>query len=682
MHIKQQGSPRLIGTLVFLAVAFFIFLLLKNSGLYPRIFGDEYTYSLYSRLIPFSDSKIPGYLYLAIYRFTSHCGVDFLSCARIFNALFFVGAAPFIYLVARKIANPLPAAWVTGLTLLGPINLYTAHYMPEALYFFGFWLLVWVVLRARLEAMGDWLLVGLVFGCTALIKPHSLLFAPAMLVYIGYLSITAPQHGLRLALRNLAAFAVTAALAKFLISYLLAGSAGLTLFGTSYGEIVDSTTTPGRSHIDLLLRALSSVQGHLLAMCLMLGLPMAITVGVVVKALLNKVPAGDHRNIALFTTLVLGNLIAVVALFSASVSGSGPFERVSRLHMRYYDFAFALLLILVLAQAHFPVQIPRKWRALLALIVGLPALYALYTHMLPYTPYYTDSPELRGFTEKKGAFHILGVLSVLCIALWVYSVQAAGRVFLYAFMPLAVVITSVNATLTQRQALLPDAADRAGEFTRQYLSAEERGRLLIVNADLGAAFRSMFYMDHPRTWVRGIEPGAAFDMQSMPPDKDWVLVVGANPIIGKHSVKLPMSGFTLARVGGPIALNFSAGSWAGIISSTQGLSTAESWGTWSAADEVTLEFMRPLPARFKLDLIAHAFGPNVGKSFVLQVGEQRIPFEVGAIDEHKVFEIDNPSGSHTLTIEVPEARSPKQLGIAEDTRLLGIGLNRLSIEPL
>ncbi|EPL9726677.1 TPA: hypothetical protein QEM76_005129 [Pseudomonas putida] len=682
MSIKQQESPRLIGTLAFLGVSFFIFLLLKNSGLYPRIFGDEYTYSLYSRLIPFAESKIPGYLYLFIYRFTSHCGVDFLSCARIFNALFFVGAAPFIYLVARRIANPLPAAWVTGLTLLGPINLYTAHYMPEPLYFFGFWVLVWALLRSRVESLVDWLVIGLIFGCTALIKPHSLLFMPAMLVYIGYLSFMAPQQGLRLALRNLAAFTVVALLAKFLISYLLAGKAGLTLFGTSYGEVVDSATTTQRSYVDLLLRALSSIQGHLLALCLMLGLPMAMTLGVVVKTLGNRVPAGDHRNLALFGTLLLGNLIAAVALFTASVSGVGPFETVSRLHMRYYDFAFGLLLILVLAQTHFPVEIPRKWRVLLALCVGLPALYAMYSYMLPYTPYYTDGPELRGFVEKKKIFYILGSLSLLCIGLWVFSTKAAQRAFLYLFMPLAVLLTSLNATQMQRHALVPDAADRAGEFARQYLSEEERGRVLIVNTDLGAAYRSLFYMDNAHTSVREIAPEVPFNMQDLPPSKDWVLLVGNNPIIGQTSVKVPMPGFTLARLNGPIKVEFAAGNRTDAISSARGLSTAESWGVWSSTDQVMLEFTRPLPKRLRLELVGHAFGPNVGKPFVLQIGEQRVPFEIGADDEHKVFEFDNPSSAQTLIIEVPEPRSPKDLGINEDNRQLGIGLNRLVIEPI
>ena len=72
---------------------------------------------------------------------------------------------------------------------------------------------------------------------------------------------------------------------------------------------------------------------------------------------------------------------------------------------------------------------------------------------------------------------------------------------------------------------------------------------------------------------------------------------------------------TLDRVAGPRILDFRKSAWPGTISSATGLSSAEQWGTWSLGGSAMLEFSTPLPNRFAVHLVAHAFGPNVGKEF-------------------------------------------------------------------
>src|ERR1700753_825029 len=120
-------------------IAVFVFLLFRNLGLHPSVFSDEWSYSLSSRLMKLSSASTPLYLYYFVYRLTRHCGAEFLECARILNALFFVAAAPLIYAVARKVARKPIGAFVAMLSLIGAINTYTAYFMPEAMYFFVFW---------------------------------------------------------------------------------------------------------------------------------------------------------------------------------------------------------------------------------------------------------------------------------------------------------------------------------------------------------------------------------------------------------------------------------------------------------------------------------------------------------------------------------------------------------------
>ena len=82
-------------------------------------------------------------------------------------------------------------------------------------------------------------------------------------------------------------------------------------------------------------------------------------------------------------------------------------------------------------------------------------------------------------------------------------------------------------------------------------------------------------------------------------------------------------------VAGSNTIDFRRSAWPGIIKNATGLSSAEQWGTWSLGGAVTLEFSTPLPDRFAVHLVAHAFGPNVGKEFVARVGDSTAKFILG-----------------------------------------------------
>lgn len=126
---------------------------------------------------------------------------------------------------------------------------------------------------------------------------------------------------------------------------------------------------------------------------------------------------------------------------------------------------------------------------------------------------------------------------------------------------------------------------------------------------------------------------------------------------------------------------FKKSDWPGAISADRGLSFVEPWGVWSQDATVTYEFSMPLPERFELQLLAHAFGANVGKEFVVEVGDQRRRFTLSAGTEARVIELANPKGARTLVLRVPSPVSPKELGMGEDQRRLGIGIAEMRIVP-
>lgn len=172
-----------------------------------------------------------------------------------------------------------------------------------------------------------------------------------------------------------------------------------------------------------------------------------------------------------------------------------------------------------------------------------------------------------------------------------------------------------------------------------------------------------------------------YDLKGLPEDKKWLLSIGSYIPYAAGRAQVVMPGFALTRIATDEAIDFRANNWRGLITRTQGLASPESWGTWSSADEVVLAFSRPLPNAFNIRLTAHAFGPNIGKDFILRVGNDAVRFKLAEQDQEQLLQIDNPEAASTISIDIPQATSPAQLGIGLDNRKLGIGLQTLLIEP-
>jgi phosphoglycerol transferase len=683
-RISSLGRKLQKYLLFFATTIVFVTLLFRNSGIYPVVMGDEYVYSKLSRLLPLADSTIPGYVYLAIYRTTSFCGDGFLDCARILNDLFFVAATPFIYLTTKRVCTRGVASTVTLLALLSPINSYTAYYMPEALYFFSFWLLTWFILRLDHSSRSQsWCFAGILLGFSALVKPHALFFLPATVIYILRVSRKKEGEWVLQAFSNACFFVAFAFFTKLLIGYFFAGRAGVNIFGPMYTSMASSTTSNFQRYLELLALSAENLKGHALAICLMFGLPIAFVINASFNLILSKSEMKLDQKISFYTLAVLVNLVLVVCLFTASVANAGPYETVTRLHMRYYNFALPLLLMITASQLSLESTTSMlRWRATTAFPIGVAILYATYTRLASYTPSLIDNPELRGFTFDSTVFYMLSGISFFALVLWVYAAQAGAKVFIYLFMPLAVAFSTFYVNQELRQRLVPDVFDKAGIFTKQYLSNEEISKLIIVGSEPAGLFKSLFYLDNLQATLETTLRGDSYDLSKLPAGKEWILFISDYSLPENTFFQLRMNGFTLARVTDKNVVDFKKSAWPGVISKTRGLSSAEAGGTWSLGDVLTLEFSMPLPEKFSVHLVASAFGPNVGKEFVAHVGNSAIRFTLRASSEERVLEFSNPKRSGTIKIDIPSPASPKELGLSSDERSLGIRFTELQIAPL
>jgi phosphoglycerol transferase len=676
-----------------LALAF-LYMTLRNMGIYPSIFGDEWTYSSAARLEPFSAAIIPNYLYYSAYAVTGQCGTASLECARSLNALFYIAAAPFIYLIARQLASRPVAAVVALLAVVRPANSYTAYFMPEAMYYCGFWLLSWTCFN-YLRRPSAWSLLGsaLVLGLLTMVKVHALFLLPPWLVFMLYASWSAhraaatPGRLLARSLGWLAAALLAAAVVRFGLGYLFAGKSGLHLLGVMY-----SGQSQGKPALMAVLpAALQNLSGHMTGIVLMLGLPFAALLLGVSPALRSTPQQRTLAAMGVYTVLMFGALLAITTLFTASVAGYGA-ESNARLHMRYYDFVLPLLLLI--AAGH-TASAPAPWSARPApepsfparLLAAAPAVaVALYgaVYLLPaFAPSYIDSPELFGMTRDPQILDLLAAAGLACLLLWTVSRRWGALLFLFAYAPLFAVLAGGQLNERVRWAQQSDPYVRAGLFAREYLSPDEISNLTLVGRDAGDLFKTRMLIDSTRVKLVVQPHDTDVDPAALGGPRSHVMLIGnyrapagADPLVHRRD-------FSLLRMRAEedrnvVRFDRPEHEWG--TAYVQGLSGPEPWGRWSDKREVVLEFAAPLPPAFTLRMDAAAFGPNVGKPFVVRLGSQErtvlLPEKHGEV----VLEFDG-GAEQVMTIRVPQPTSPREVGAGEDGRLLGIALYRMQIEP-
>ena len=97
----------------------------------------------------------------------------------------------------------------------------------------------------------------------------------------------------------------------------------MTIFGPFYTSIASTNIHP-RRYFELLSLSTESAKGHILAICLMFGAPIAFAIKASFESVLSKEETRSGHRIAVYALLVLVSLILVVSVFTASIAGPGP----------------------------------------------------------------------------------------------------------------------------------------------------------------------------------------------------------------------------------------------------------------------------------------------------------------------------------------------------------------------
>jgi phosphoglycerol transferase len=650
------------------------FLLMRNHGLHPFVFLDELAYSTFARLVPPAQATVPSWLYLWLYGSTNACGPDFLECARGINAVLFVASGPLIYQCARKVTSPLAATVVTLFALLAPVNSYTAYFMPEAMYYFMFWLVTWAVLtRTAMHWAGHAALVGVLAGLMAMVKLHGLFLLPSLAVFLAFQRW---QGGGRWVLPALAApvLMLAAAMAvKYGVGYLLAGDAALSLFGTLYGA--HATGTSGMM-VKRLTEAMLNGRGHLMGVLILFALPIVV---VLVQALSGKEraqAAPEQKALHLYAFLALAAPLAVTVLYTASIYAIEG----QRIHMRYYDFAFPLLcMIAAAAMQPGPASAPRWLRVVAGGLFAGAVAYSVKHLLLDFRLSYVDGPEIMAMDIT-----ITGYLTIAAVALWALVSRRLGAgLFVFICLPVYLWHAAPKMEFFLAQMKNPASFDTAGKYARDRLQAPQRKDLAIAGTELSQLMRAKFYLDEPDIPLINLPEGAPLEATAVPIKKKWLLVVGKHALPAGFEVVHQTPEFALLkveRVHRTMALvRFgSEGEPGAELEHVEGMGNPEPWGRWSLGKEVKVRFKSALPKVLNLVVTAQTYGPNDNQPIVTRIGGMERSFKAPTTPLESLLQFQTDGTQREITFIVPQPISPHDLGHSVDTRKLGLGL--ISIE--
>jgi phosphoglycerol transferase len=670
------------------AICIIITLAIRNCGLYPTVFSDEWLYSKFSRLAPISGSPYPSYLYLLLFGISRYCGEGFLECARILNACFFAFTLPFIYLSCRRVASRTISLFVAVLSVLGPINSYSAYFMPEAMYFFSFWLFFWFLLSST--KTNPFLLgagAGSILGLMALIKLHAIFLIPGFCCFVLLAWITSTgNQSLKDTILTIAWSLLAFFVIRFFVGYIIAGDPGLNLLGGTYGSIARAAAAFDTGQLLSVLRlAKHSLIGHLLALSVLFTVPLATIVAISHKGKQNgdeSCAMDNLRRLQIFGIAFLPPLLLVVAWSTAQFVGNGPYETVARLHLRYYNFIFPLFPILAAAQLKSTGRDQIGWRSawFATLVLSPIALYSIVTGLKNYTLSIVDNPDL-AFMSNAVTNMMLGILGLIALVIWAINKKWGASIYLLLFLPLVMLTSAYYVNRDLRVHIVANLYDDAGQFAHRYLG-NDASRLLVAGSDLAGLYRALFQVDNPMASVLEIPERVPLELSKIPTGTTWVLLIGNHEPPSKAGYQTSMGEFSLIRVSADEIVDFRNHAWPGILTKIRGVSDPESFGRWSDADQVVMEFAFPLTRRFTVALVASAFGPNVDQPFKIRIGQDEQLFRLSASPKEVSMTFNSTGTERTVVITIPKPITPKELGMGSGDRRLGIALHQLRIANL
>ena len=613
----------------------FIWLQLRVVARLPAVMQDEYIYSMQARKIPLAELDFPNYLFSLVYSTTNTCGINYYSCAKNLNLFFFAGFVAIIFFLALHF---LGRWWAFGLslaTLLSPLGVYASLFMPESMYFFfalisvvGLW---WA---ARKGLWWQYLIAGSLVGLTALVKPHALFLAAGAVLFILVVHFKSwKRFGIALA-----SYAVGTLGTKLGLGFILAGPAGITLFGSSYTSALTTVaddlsgsgapeglnaSAPGGNNqlVDFVGQTIFQIGWQSAAVFLLTGGLLAVVLGSLRAAGGQKLDQNqtDAKRFGQVALISLGSMVLFIGVFGAIVTIMGD-DHSNRLLLRYYEFLVPVLAIAALAAA----KNSGKSNLITWLVAGgttVIGAVAFWVWFPSLTQLFADSPFMMGVTatEFSGALAVaialaLGVAAFLKSNLR-FVVLGSLTIFSLVFFGLS----SMNRFVDQTRTVLP--FDAAGIFARDYLASADPATIHFVGVNRQFTQASIFWMDKPDVLFTLAQPLSPISPESLPAGTEWVMTMDGAMVDITPRFVISGEGWSLLNISESDKHFFNQAMQDTPIESTTGLGPITNRGQWVEGDVATIRFKEPVPAAAKMTMQVLVGTPGDGQRIEMYLGD-------------------------------------------------------------
>ena len=486
------------------------------------------------------------------------------------------------------------------------------------------------------------------------------------------------------------------ALSRLILNLVLTGSPNVFSIGPEYSRYTSQAAGVSNGWGALLFH-------HLSAVSILYSLPIAAIVAGLLPGAMAGLSDDDRRRrrfLLVLTALILGTLMTTVSRFTVAVAGHGIFEKSDRVHGRYYDFAFPLLLICFLAVRPLFEAWPPVRRWIFALFCCALSVAGVLT-ALQLDPHsstsFVDFPDIIWIVLCQPIRpYMVALLMVAATVSYLWRRHQHAAVFLGLICVTGLVGNAeLSAFLWHNSGY--SAGDQAGQVFRDAIPPEERDAGMVVAANRNMEFvRMLFFL--PSTSGFAIQDkGIPLRPQNIPPDRQWVIACDTT-LVDVPVLRTVKSGpceldFLNRRAADartavepappeqPVGRVYQFQAALFGKTAAEGFYPPESWGVWSKTNTPVLRLMEPAQGKVKLVLMARVLKAAHNSRLSVTLGGQTQTVELSTDMQDYTLEFDLHTKADAIAFSGIQPASPASLGMGNDPRPLGFALIRLLVAP-
>ena len=544
-----------------LPIAFVAWSISRVWTVLPSIMGDEYVYTSAAKHLPFAEQYFSNYIFSWVMSATNMCGTDFYVCTKSINSVFFALTVLFTFLIAARFLTFGWSVFVASVTALSPIAIPVSYFMPEIMYFAAMTGVVLVALWVAGENKWQlWIFVGLALGLAALVKPHAVFMLPAFAVFAAVVSYKYASGNWLAGVKSATATVLGFCITKFGLGFLFAGTEGLKLFG-GYSSPVDALTevvenqSPSVAQeagaqatgFELFLGvALSHLLLHLAIVLFIAGLPLLLSLRVMLSVLKKPEPLGPVSSLFILVGLITFSMITVVALFEAYVTTGGD-DHSDRLILRYYEFLIPQFIVMGLLLPRFT-DSKLVWRVVQGLTIVSAALFFSIFYPANFNQQYADSSTLPGLAASGGLFIALAVAVSGAILYWIFTPEEGNLIMGRFIIPLFLIVALI---LSQNNLIAINGTkayfDEAGWKSRDLLQDVSGEKIIVLGQTRTEVFTVKFWIDEPNIKDLLVIEGSNVPLD-MIPDAEYAVTLRNIGVDFEHEVLAEGEGFKVIKI--------------------------------------------------------------------------------------------------------------------------------------